>query len=309
MNRCPITYEEIPTGAKYSAEGLKQLSRRLTALRDFPYTVEEQRREAIARASKMSIQGLQPKLSARLDVSGETFEVVDTGGNYILKPPSDYPEVPENEDLTMRLAASAGIEVPLHGLIYCEDSSLTYVIRRFDRTGRKGRLHVEDFAQLSGKTRDTKYDSSMEQVASVIDEYMTFPALEKLKLFKLTLFSFLVGNEDMHLKNFSLIIREGKSELSPAYDLLNSTIAIGNAKEEIALPIDGKKRNLTRRLLIEYYGKGRLGLRDQVVDDALRGFISLLDKWESTIRISFLSEAMKGKYLNLLRARFKTLQS
>src|SRR5205807_127794 len=100
-----------------------------------------------------------------------------------------YPGLPENEDLTMRLAEQVGIEVPLHGMIYAADKTLSYFIKRFDRAGRSGKLAVEDFAQLSGASRDTKYESSMEKVARVIEEFCTFPALEKVKLFRLTIFN------------------------------------------------------------------------------------------------------------------------
>ena len=117
MNTCPITYE--PCGdKKYSEKGLKLLSRNLTNLEDFPFTQEEQLREAAARASKMSVQGVQPKLSAKLKVKERIFEVVDKGGEYILKPQNImYPQLPENEDLTMRLAEEIDLEIPLHGLI------------------------------------------------------------------------------------------------------------------------------------------------------------------------------------------------
>jgi serine/threonine-protein kinase HipA len=157
MNRCPITYQDIPSGARYSGDGLRLLSRRLNDLKELPYSAEEQVREAIARATKMSIQGVQPKLSARLNVAAEIFDIVDTGGRYILKPQIHYPEVPQNEDLTMKLAEIAGIEVPVHGLVYSKDRTLTYFIERFDRSGGKEKVPVEDFAQLLGMTRDDKY--------------------------------------------------------------------------------------------------------------------------------------------------------
>ena len=307
MNRCPSTYKEIAPGTRYSPEGLKRLTQQLKDLQDLPYSAEEQRQEAVARASKMSIQGVQPKLSARLNIAQGIFEVVDNGGVYILKPQSHYPQVPENEDLTMRLAESTGIEVPLHGLIYSKDGTFTYFVKRFDRTGKKEKVSVEDFAQLSGKTRDTKYNSSMEQVASVIDRYCTFPTVEKLKLFRLTLFNFLVGNEDMHLKNFSLIRREGKIELSPAYDLLNTTIALGNVTEEIALPLGGKKRNLSRSLLLENFGRERLGLTETVMGDVLMELATAFGEWEKLIQRSFLSDTMKKRYVDLLSRRRKTL--
>jgi serine/threonine-protein kinase HipA len=256
----------------------------------------------------MSIQGMQPKLSSRLNVTEEIFEIVDTGGEYILKPQNDFPEVPENEDLTMRLAASIGVEIPIHGLLYSEDDSLTYFIKRFDRTGQ-GKIAVEDFAQLSGKTRDTKYDSSMEQVMLIIDTHCTFPSVEKVKLFRLTLFNYLVGNEDMHLKNFSLVRRDDKIELSPAYDLVNTTIALRGVQEEIALPIDGRKRNLSQSLLVGYFGKERLGLSDRVVDDVLARLESGVREWEKVIKMSFLSDTAKTNYENLLLKRSKIMLS
>jgi len=308
VSRCPITYDDIPPGARYSPKGLKSLAQQLTELHDLPYSAEEQRLEAVARASKMSIQGVQPKLSARLNIGREIFEIVDTGGEYILKPQTHFREVPENEDLTMKLAAAAHIEAPHHGLIYSKDGTLTYFVKRFDRIGRKEKLSLEDFAQLSGKSRETKYDSSMEQVASVIERYCTFPLVEKLKLLRLTLFNFLVGNEDMHLKNFSLIRREGIIGLSPAYDLVNTTLAVGGVTEEIALLLGGKKRNLSRSLFIEYFARERLGLTETVVRDVLRELSLAFPLWDKTVQRSFLSDPMKHQYVALLSSRRKALQ-
>jgi len=308
MNVCPLTYE--PCGdKKYSAKGLKLLSSTLKDLNDLPCTQEEQLKEAASRAVKMSIQGVQPKLSARLKVKEKIFEVVDRYGDYILKPQSNfYLEVPENEDLSMRLAHSAGIEIPLHGLVYSIDGRFTYFIKRFDRYGKKKKRSQEDFAQLAGKSRETKYDFSMEKIVSILDEHCTFPVIEKVKLFRLTLFNFLIGNEDMHLKNYSLITRNNKVELSPGYDLLNTTIALPNPQEEIALPLAGKKRNLNNRVLIDYWGNERLGLNDVVINQVVSTFTKVQDEWERLINISFLSQKMKGSYLELLNSRRKRLK-
>lgn len=240
MNRCPITYEESEN--RYSKKGLKLLSRNLNNLSDLNYSKEELLHQAAMRAPKLSIQGVQPKLSAALNVSESKFEIVDKKGQYILKPPHEiYNEAPQNEDLTMRLSETVGFNMPLHGLIYGKDNSLTYFVKRFDRTGRNKKIAVEDFAQLSGASRDTKYNSSMEKVVKIVDQFCTFPAIEKAKLFELTLFNFLTGNEDMHLKNFSLIRNENKIEFTPFYDLVNTTLLLKRAEEEIALPIKGKK--------------------------------------------------------------------
>jgi len=308
MNVCPITYE--PCGdKKYSVKGLKLLSSTLEDLSDLPFTQEEQLKEAASRAVKMSIQGVQPKLSARLKVKEKMFEVVDRYGDFILKPQSNfYPEVPENEDLSMRMAHIAGIEIPLHGLVYSIDGRFTYFIKRFDRYGKKKKRSLEDFAQLAGKSRETKYDFSMEKIVAILDEYCTFPVIEKVKLFRLTLFNFLIGNEDMHLKNYSLITMNNKVELSPGYDLLNTTIALPNPQEEIALPLAGKKRNLNSKVLIKYWGKERLGLNDVVINQVVSTFTKMWDEWERLINISFLSQKMKENYLELLNSRKERLK-
>lgn len=307
MNICPITYQ--PCGdKKYSDKGLKLLSRNLTQLKDLPLTQEEQLREAAIRADKRSIQGVQPKLSAKLNIKDEVFDVVDRGGEYILKPQNNfYPEMPENESLTMKMAELIGIEVPLSGMIYSSDGKFTYFIKRFDRYGRNKKLSVEDFAQLAGKSRETKYDYSMEKLLTLIETFCTFPAIEKVKLFRLTIFNFLVGNEDMHLKNFSLITRDNKVELSPAYDLLNTTILVPRTQEEIALPIAGKKRNLSTKILFDYFAKERMRLNDTIISQVLNKINLEFGNWENLIKISFLSNDMKEKYLELLYKRRLTI--
>ena len=174
MNRCPISYETIDSG-KYSISGLRLLSRSLTQLKDLPYSAQEQRLEAATRMKRMSIQGVQPKLSALLDVRQETFKVVDINGRFIIKPQNDiYLQLPENEDVSMRMARLIDIEVPLHGMVYSKDGSLSYFIKRFDRIGRNKKLALEDFAQLAGKSRDTKYDFTTEKLIKLIDEYLYF---------------------------------------------------------------------------------------------------------------------------------------
>jgi serine/threonine-protein kinase HipA len=252
----------------------------------------------------MSIQGVQLKLSAVLRVAEGGFDVVDRNGKFILKPPSlDFQELPENEGLTMRLATVAGIETPLHGLVHARDGSLTYFIRRFDREGRKGRIPLEDFAQLSGASRETKYDSSMEKVAAVVERFCTFPVIERVKLFERTLFSFLTGNEDMHLKNFSLITRRGRIDLAPAYDLVNSTIALTKPREEMALPIRGKKSSLTRNDLFDYFAGERLQINERVLGEMIRRFQAAFPVWDGLIAGSFLSPEKKASYAGVLKER------
>lgn len=308
MKRCPITYDPTDENKKYSDKGLRLLSPKLQSLADLPFSAEEQRIEAESRALKLSIQGVQPKLSAKLNIKKGCFDIVDQNGRYILKPQIErYKEVPENEDLTMRLAKISGIEVPLHGLLYSRDGSLTYFIRRFDRKGQNSKIHVEDFAQLSGKDRETKYNSSMENIATVIDQLCTFPAIEKLDLFRRTLFSFLVGNEDMHLKNFSLIKNGSKVSLAPAYDFLNTTVILATPSEEFALPLKGKKKNLTRNDFLQYFALERLKLSEQARNRVLDTFREVFPLWKSLVEQSFLTSPKKKQYWTLVESRIERL--
>jgi len=305
MNRCPITYEPCGT-AKYSKKGLKMIAAKLTGLNDLPYTASELRREAANRAKKLSIQGVQPKLSANISVVEQEFKVVDQFGTYIIKPQNDiFPELPENEDLTMRMAMFLGINVPFHGMVYGKDGSLSYFIKRFDRYGKGKKYATEDFAQLTGNTRDTKYRFSMEKLVPVIEEFCTFPVVEKVEFFKRIVFCFVTGNEDMHLKNFSLITKNGKTTLAPAYDLLNSSIAIKSPEEEIALTLKGKKSNLKASDFTDYYAKERLQLNEKTIETILQDMFQAKEKWEELISVSFLSDDMKEKYSKILEHRLK----
>ena len=313
MNRCPITYE--PCGSdRYSRRGLRLLSPKLEELLDLPFSAEEQRREAVLRAGRLSIQGVLPKLSARLRVSAGTMELVDRGGRFILKPQhSTFPQLPENEDLTMKMAASVGIEVPLHGLLYSKDRTLTYFIKRFDRPTRGEKLATENLAQLAGRERETKYDYSMERLIGLLD-FCTFPQVERARLFPRILFSYLVGNEDMHLKNFSLITRSGKTELAPAHDFLSTTVVyrtLGKHPKEIeefALPLKGQRRNLNRRLLIDYLAVDRLRLPRAEIDHTLARLGGAFPWWKRLLQDSFLDEPAKEIYLDLLEKRRSVMQ-
>jgi serine/threonine-protein kinase HipA len=207
----------------------------------------------------------------------------------------------------MRLADEIGLEIPLHGLIWSKDNTLTYFIKRFDRKGQNDKVAVEDFAQLAGLNRDTKYEYSMERIVNLVDTYCTFPAIEKVKLFKLVMFNFLIGNEDMHLKNFSILTKDNKVMLSPCYDLVNSTIEYKKQEEEIALPLKGKKKKLTRSILVDYFGKEVCELTPRSIETVLGTISSSIPKWKELIDISFLSKEMKSRYNELLYARLNIL--
>jgi serine/threonine-protein kinase HipA len=305
--RCLITNEPWAGPGPYSPAGLRLLDRRLTSLAPLPYNKQQLIEEAAARSVKMSIQGMQPKISTVLKAKEGRMEMVDRGGRYIVKPPHLYfVELPENEALTMSLAATLGVEVPVHGLLVNGDGSRSYFVRRFDRKGWD-KEPVEDFAQLSGASRDTKYDSSTERLIEIIDQFCTFPALERRKLFDRLLCAFLTGNEDMHLKNWSLITRDEKVELSPAYDLLNSTIPNPKSREELALPLNGKKSKLRANDFWKYLAVERLGFEPEQVEEIRRRFAGVCGGWPEKIQASFLSAEMRQRYLALLAERRATL--
>ncbi len=255
----------------------------------------------------MSIQGVQPKLSAFLVPRQDVFRIVDIHGRYIIKPPHPYyPNLPENESLTMTLAQVADIEVPVFGLLWNADNTLSYVVRRFDRAGKKKRF-MEDTAQLAGRSRDTKYDFTMERIVPLIERYCTFPKIDLLRLFRLVIFCFLTGNEDLHLKNIAVIRTDGIVRLSPAYDLVNTTLVLGANAEESALPVQKKRKNLSYKTLVTYMGQERFGLPPAQTDAVLHRYATAMLQWHKIIESSFLPEESQFRYLTLIEKRAQRL--
>ncbi len=304
MNRCPITCRECGSSL-YSAEGLKLISPVLRELKPLPFTSEELRLEAFSRSGEFSLTGSSLKVLAKINNSAESFEL-SPKGKFILKPQNIlYPEIPENEDLTMKMAESCGIEVPVHGLTYNSDKSLTYFVNRFDRGAGKIKFPVENFAQLSGKTSDRKYDSSMEEITALIDKYSTFPVLDKIKLLRVVIFNYLSGNNRAHLKKFSLIKKDGVVSLGPFYALLNSAITDSGNDSEMALALNGKKNLFNKNDFIYYFAGSVLGLNSKTILNILNKFESSVSGWFELIQISFLSRKMKEKYFVILEKRIK----
>lgn len=308
MKRCLFTYKPLKAGEEnYSLEGLKLLSKRLTYLNIFPYDQNEQIEIAKRMVKKISIQGVQPKFSVVLSEKEQAFKEVENNGKYILKPQVyAYRQLPENEDLTMHLVSIAGLKAPWHGLVKCSDGSLSYVIKRFDRT-TKEKIPMEDFSQLIGASRDTKYDIPLEKVVETIEEVCTYPTIENFKLFQRIILSFLLGNEDFHLKNISLITLNGKVQLSPVYDFVNSTIANPNVEEEMALSIGDKKRGFKKDDFLKYFAEEILFLPKAKVEKETKRLLSCIPKWKETIETSFLNDTLKAKYAELIDERGKRL--
>lgn len=258
----------------------------------------------------IAVPGVQPKLSLSLvnevmadGNSGRLTIVGAMGGGYILKPPVEhYPEMPQNEHLTMRIAEAFGLQTVKSSLIRLDSGELAYLTKRIDRVGDK-KVHMLDMFQILEAF--DKYRSSMERIGKALDQYSANTLLDQLNLFELTVFGYLTGNNDMHLKNFSMIQSNAGWLLAPAYDLLNVTIVNPDDTEELALTLEGKKRKLGKAHFVRF-AEG-MGLNAKQIEGVFKRFLkkrSVAMKW---IENSFLSDEFKAAYENLLNERYSRL--
>ena len=259
----------------------------------------------------VAVTGVQPKLSLSIvngalqdGNKGRLTVVGALGGNYIFKPPSDqFPEMPENEHLTIRIAEAFGINTLKSSLIRLQSGELSYITKRIDRTESGEKIHMLDMFQITEAF--DKYKSSMEKVGKALNEYSDNTLLDKLYFLELGIFSFLTGNNDMHLKNFSMIYSNETWTLAPAYDLLNVAIVNPDDTEELALTIEGKKRRL------QWENFERLGIKLGLNEKQIKGIAKRFQKNKAVaiqwINNSFLSEGYKEKYKALMDERYSTL--
>ena len=260
--------------------------------------------------SQMTVTGVQAKLSLHLSAgatknAAKRFTIVGLWGDYILKPPtSHYPQLPEVEDLTMHLAAIAKIKVVPHSLIRLESGQLAYITKRIDRR-KKEKLHMEDMCQLTEKLTEDKYQGSYEQVAKILLKYSTTPGLDVVNFFEQVLFSFLTGNADMHLKNFSLINEGLGYVLSPAYDMVATALVNPSDDEDLALTLNGKKKNIQRKDFIAAFNSAKLEVKQQ--ENMFKKMEQAQSKWLDFIDISFLNSEFKTAYKQQIQERFTRL--
>ena len=258
--------------------------------------------------SQTSLTGVQPKLSLNLHKHKgcNRLTIVGLWGDFIFKPQVEaYPQLPENEDLTMHMAEAARIKVVPHSLVHLADGSLGYITRRIDRTTKGEKIDMEDMCQLTLHPTEYKYKSSCEQIGKTIAAYSSTPKLDLINFMQILLFSFVTGNNDMHLKNFSLYRPKKAYQLTPAYDLLNVAIANPKDKEEMALSINGKKSRLKLQDFIK--ASDTLGIGQRVTMQLIENMQKVLPVWKDLIRNSFLSEDMKKSYLELVETRLSKL--
>lgn len=262
--------------------------------------------------SHTTVTGIQPKLSLHLASSEQPdrpkrFTIVGMWGGYILKPPTHhYPHLPEVEDLTMHLANIAKIKVVPHSLIRLQSGNVAYITKRVDRV-KKNKLHMEDMCQLTERLTEDKYHGSYEQVAKAIQQYSVNPGLDVVNFFELVLFSFLIGNADMHLKNFSLLTEPRTGPIfSPAYDLVATKLVNPADDEDVALTLNGKKKKIKRSDFEAAFKNARLEEKQQ--ENIFKKMDNAKGKWFDFIDISFLNDEFKKAYKNLIEERFSIIK-
>jgi serine/threonine-protein kinase HipA len=298
MTNCFFCYQPIETGDYHPA-----CSKKFFGTSQVPILeLDQEKLNQLAQITvneRLALTGVQPKISLSLNAEKgkKRLTLVGLWGDYILKPQSpDFACMPEVEDLTMHLARLFKIETAAHALIRTSTGDLAYITKRFDRVKGK-KVHVEDLCQLSELLTEQKYKSSYERVGKIIKQYATNSGLDAIKYFRLVLFSFLTGNNDMHLKNFSLMHTEKGILFSPAYDLLNVNLIYPDDKEDLALTLGGRKRKVKRSDFDQFAMS--LGIIETVRDNIYKDFSKQMDKVRDWIGRSFLIDEYKERYIQI----------
>ena len=250
--------------------------------------------------SHSTVTGVQAKLSLGLkhldkEDYPQKLTIMGVWGEYILKPPSDhYPNLPELEDLTMHLAQLSGISIVPHTLIRLKSGELAYLTKRIDRK-KKQKFHMEDMCQLTERLTEAKYRGSYEQIGKAIVKFSQNPGLDIINFFELVVFSFLTGNNDMHLKNFSLFKSPKLGyTLSPAYDLISAALVVEGDDDELALNLSGKKKKLKRKDFER--AMNLFDISPRAFENIFIRLRKAIPKWHTMIDISFLPEEVKETY-------------
>lgn len=309
-NRCLYCYEALDTGDFHAACSKEFFG--LPTPPQIQYSLSqmtELAKEVVERS--VTVPGVQAKLSMSLieDTKGKAnsrLTVIGAlGGQYIFKPPNEhFREMPGNEHVTMRMAEAIGIRVVPSSLIRLKSGELSYITKRIDRTANGEKIHMLDMFQITEAF--DKYKSSMEKVGKALHAYSNNTMLDKIFFLELAIFSFLTGNNDMHLKNFSMIESPSGWTLAPAYDLLNVAIIIHEDIEELALTLNGKKKKLN-------WGHfEKLGLSLELTDKQIQGVRKRMIQNKPNVvewlNKSFLSNEMKESYRELLENRYDKLK-
>lgn len=313
MNKCLYCYQELESGQKdYHSSCAKRFFGKVEAP-VLPYSrdnINDLARESVL--SRIAVTGVQSKLSMDVNKGGkdepDRLTIVGLWGKYILKPKSkEFPWLPEVEDLTMHLAEIAKIDVVPHTLIRFNDGEMAYLTKRIDRDRNGTKYLMEDLCQISERITLDKYKSSYEKVAKLIKLHSSAPMLDLVNFWEVVVFSWITGNSDMHLKNFSLISRTpGHYVLSQAYDLVNVHLIFPEDDEELAMTLDGRKKRINKQNFVRAMASS--GLEDKVIERIFRKFMNIAPKWYDFIDASFLPTELKEKYKNEIQTNLGKLQ-
>ena len=259
-----------------------------------------------------TVPGVQKKMSLHLTADGETprLTLVNYPTGYILKPQTEkYTALPEMEYLVMQMAEATGIKTVPYALIRMpsQENSFAYITKRIDRMDGK-MFAMEDFCQLEERLTEDKYRGSYERCGKIVAKYSTTSGFDMTELYLRTVFSFAVGNSDMHLKNFSLIETEegsGKYILSAAYDMLSTNVVIPSDKEQLALTLNGKKQNIRRKDFLVF--ADTIGIPERSAEKMIGTVVKLKEKYISMCRASYMPEQMKANLESLIEQRIVVL--
>ena len=315
MGRCLYCYEKIDDKEYIDYEYHQKCSKKFFGS-TIPPKIEYSQSDMLELAEKVvksqrTVTGVQAKISLGEkkmtgDSSNKRFTIVGLWSQYILKPQAElYKELPELEDVTMHLAESANIKVVPHSLIRLKSGELAYITRRVDRS-KNQKLHMEDMCQLTERLTEHKYQGSHEQIAKAINLYASNPGLDKVNFYELVLFCYLTGNNDMHLKNFSLLKDKSKEyNLCPAYDLVASELVVEGDDEELALNLNGKKKRLKKKDFEAAMATSKIN--PKASQNILKKFAHIKATWDEIIDKSFLSRGMKNQYKEMIESKLKIL--
>ncbi len=267
--------------------------------------------EKVIKSQKV-VTGVQPKLSLGIQkIKGSKnptrFTIIGLWGEYILKPQTkDYANLPEIEDLTMHLAEISKIKTVNHSLIFLQSGQLAYITKRVDRS-RGHKFHMEDMCQLTERLTEHKYRGSYEQIAKAILKYSTNSGFDVINFYEQVIFSFLTGNNDMHLKNFSLL-KDDKFNynLCPAYDLVASELVVEGDDEELALNLNGKKKKLKRNDF--EIAMQRAGIEKKSIENIFKKFAGVTQQWHNFIEKSFIPNELKPTYHVMIDSKQKQIK-
>lgn len=310
MSKCLYCYKELREGEVDFHKACSKKFFGVPTAPELPYSLDElDTLAAQVIKSQTTLTGVQAKLSLHLDrhEGSKRLTIVGLWGDFIFKPQTQsYKTLPENEDLTMHLAEIAKIKVVPHTLIRLQDGTLGYLTKRIDRTSEGDKIPMEDMCQLTERQTEYKYKSSYEQIAKVIAKHSYVPLLDLTDFYEQVFFNWLVGNNDMHLKNYSLYAPKGKWVLTPAYDLLNVSMVNPKDTEELAITLNAKKKRIKKSDFVRAMETS--GISPKVFDNIIAKYRKLLPKFNEIIDISFMDKEDKEIYKQSIASRLARIE-